>query len=62
MSPNQSQVSIHLSEDDFELLQNGAQFILRIALLGSGEQLKITGNEHLKAKIVADVNTTLSVE
>lgn len=62
ISPNQSQVSIHLSEEDFELLQNGAQFILRIALLGGGEQLKITGNEHLKAKIVADVNTTLSVE
>ena len=62
VSPVSSQVSIHLEREEFELLRNGAQFIMSVTLLGGNQQMKISGEEELKAKIVADINTSISVE
>ncbi len=62
VTPVNSQVSIHLEKEEFEHLRNGANFILSVELLGGNQQMKISGEEELKAKIVADINTSISIE
>ena len=61
--PSKSTIEFFLEDDDITELQNGAQFELSITLFSAdGEQVKFSGNEKIRAKIIADANLEVTLE
>ncbi|MGB0424916.1 MAG: hypothetical protein ACPGED_11345, partial [Flavobacteriales bacterium] len=61
--PASSTIEFYLEDEDIIALQNGAQFELLITLFSSdGEQVKLSGNEKIRAKIIADANLEVTLE